>query len=328
VPALQHVELYRLPGRLAIVGRLIGVLKLTTWIFARRRQIAAIHANGFTEFHLVAVAAIIARVQVVVWFHAYRVERWDRRLGRVWRVLVKRRSLVAVSGTARQVVTQTGLAATAEIEIVPNPIDPIDVRASTPPPRSPRQDRVTTVGYLGPPTLDKGFDFLLDVVEKAASIPARWVLFTERRRLDSTTEDRLWRRAEALALQGRLRLLRRERDVRLAYAGCDIVICPSRRESFGRIAAEAMLNSIPVVASDIPPFRALIGDERMLFPVGDADAAGTIIHRLVGDSMLREAVGSSMARRAEAFGPAIAVSRLFDLYGLSETAPRTHIRNG
>jgi len=47
-------------------------------------------------------------------------------------------------------------------------------------------------------------------------------------------------------------------DVSQAYGRADIVLCPSREESFGRIAAEAMMNSIPVVASDIPAYRELV----------------------------------------------------------------------
>ena len=81
------------------------------------------------------------------------------------------------------------------------------------------------------------------------------------------------------------------------YARCDVVVCPSVLDSFCRVAAEAMLNGIPVAGSDLPPIRALLGDDEagLLFPVGDTEAAAEAIARLVGDERLRVA-----ARRGRA----------------------------
>ena len=77
-------------------------------------------------------------------------------------------------------------------------------------------------------------------------------------------------------------------------------MCPSVLESFCRVAAEAMLNGIPVVGSDLAPIRALLGDDEagLLFPVGDTHRAAEAIARLVADGGLRPA----SARRAAAGG--------------------------
>ena len=85
-----------------------------------------VHANGFTELHLTALGAMLARRRLVVWFHGSDADKWDRRLGPLWRVLPGTRVLAAVSPVAAQVVVDTGTAKPDEITIIPNPIDPQD----------------------------------------------------------------------------------------------------------------------------------------------------------------------------------------------------------
>ena len=61
-----------------------------------------------------------------------------------------------------------------------------------------------------------------------------------------------WHLVEAeLRRHGRLEIRGKLTDVRKAYAECHVVVCPSVRESFCRVAAEAMLNGLPVVGTDL-----------------------------------------------------------------------------
>ncbi len=73
------------------------------------------------------------------------------------------------------------------------------------------------------------------------------------------------------------------------------------RESFCRVAAEAMLNGLPVAASDLEPLTDLVGSRRRrrLFPAGDVHAAAAALRRLAGDEHLRKSLGvvRSRARR-------------------------------
>ena len=49
-----------------------------------------------------------------------------------------------------------------------------------------------------------------------------------------------------------------------------VFVSPSKGESFGLSAAEAMTAGLPVVLSDIPPHRALVsGREKFLYPLGN-----------------------------------------------------------
>jgi glycosyltransferase involved in cell wall biosynthesis len=130
----------------------------------------------------------------------------------------------------------------------------------------------------------------------------------------------VWTQLEALSAGGRVSFPGRKPDVRDAYRGCDIIICPSRRESFGRIAAEAMTNGLPVVASDIGPFRDLVGDAGLLFPTGDAASAAAAVRKLVEQPALRDQLGRSALRRATPLEPGPIVRRFTELYGLGDAA--------
>jgi len=104
--------------------------------------------------------------------------------------------------------------------------------------------------------------------------------------------------------------------VRDVYGRTDLVVALSRTESFSRVVAEAGLNTIPVVATDIPAHRALIGDDAagILFPVGDVDGAARAIVRLCDDAELRHRLGGEGRERSAAFDPCRVVPELVMLY--------------
>ena len=82
-------------------------------------------------------------------------------------------------------------------------------------------------------------------------------------------------RAERAALRARIHELRlephvrfldslRDEEVKLAYHAADVVVQPSLIEGFGLTLVEAMQCGTPVVASDIPVFREVVGDAALL----------------------------------------------------------------
>src|SRR5262245_7639827 len=53
---VSHLPLFRGRGRVGVpLGRLVAISVLTAWIVRNRRGLIAIHANGFSELHLVAL---------------------------------------------------------------------------------------------------------------------------------------------------------------------------------------------------------------------------------------------------------------------------------
>ena len=294
------------PGRRRFL-RLVAAWRIWRWVHANRHRLRAIHANGLAELNVVAPASLLARVPIVVWCHAREVSAWDKRLMPVWRRLVPRVRWTAVSGVSREVLMKSGAASGSSIEIVPNPIDPADCEG-----RPRKRSSATTIGYLGSDQRYKGFQLLPDVIARLSDPSVRWVIFAGEHSADSADT---WRRLRSISV-GRVLLRGKERDVRRAYEACDVVFVPSLSESFGRVAAEAMLNGIPVVASDLPALRQLIGDGSagLLFPPGDAAAAAHALGRIVSDPALRAELGREGRRRAHAFYPGGIVKQLEEAY--------------
>jgi phosphatidylinositol alpha-mannosyltransferase len=311
----EHVSLWdSSAARNGRAKRLSAAIRLARWMRRNRSRVAAVHANGPEEVNVAAPAALFAGVPLVVWIHAFEVSPWVNRLGPVWRKLLARRDVrwAAVSGVARRVLTDSGMAAQDDVVIVPNPIDPLDVLATS----RVTSDRLT-IGFIGTAEERKGFRMLPEVVEDLSDLPVHWTLYSNEFSRDAEQQAPVWRKLRALP-PDRISFPGKVEDVRAAYARCDIVFCPSSKESFCRVAAEAMMNGVPVVASDLEPLRDLLGDEQagLLFRTGDAVGAGAAIRRLVADPDLRERLGRGGAERARAFEPARVVGQLRTLYGL------------
>jgi phosphatidylinositol alpha-mannosyltransferase len=71
------------------------------------------------------------------------------------------------------------------------------------------------------------------------------------------------------------------------------LVAPSMgQESFGMVLTRAFACAVPVVASDIPGYRAVMTDETgVLFPVGDADALAEALANLLDDEPRRRLLG-------------------------------------
>jgi glycosyltransferase involved in cell wall biosynthesis len=90
----------------------------------------------------------------------------------------------------------------------------------------------------------------------------------------------------------------------LLYGRAAVVACPSRREGFGVVCAEAMAHGRPVVAGDVGGLRDLVVHEEtgLLVPPGDVSALREAIRRLLADPALRRRFGEAgRARIAEHF---------------------------
>jgi glycosyltransferase involved in cell wall biosynthesis len=227
-------------------------------------------------------------------------------LGRDWRWL-------AVSSLARDLVASTGVVRRDDVAIIGNPIAPTVVAD-----RRTRTDELR-ICYLATDRPTKGFDLLAPTVTALGRENARWIVFTSP---PFATNREGWR--SLLALPEDLIEIRRWVDhIAEAFAECDIVFVPSRRESFNRLVAEAMSNGIAVVASDIPPHRELLGNEEagLFFPVDDPGLAAEALRRVVRDGSLRARLGARGPGRVEQFKPESISRSLLHAYERA-SAPR------
>jgi glycosyltransferase involved in cell wall biosynthesis len=292
--------------------RALAALRLAGWVTRRRRSIVALHANGVSGLNLCGPAALLNRLPVVVWAHASRLSDTSARLGRFWAHRLPIIRWAAVSSASRQLLIDGGFAAPDQIVIVPNPVDGQKIATRRP------TDRVT-VSYLGGHATFKGYHLLPGVIELLYETGVRWQVVAGAGANATGETDPITSSLQALAGPN-LNLSGWIGDVRDVYAETDIVFCPSFRESFGRVAAEAMANGIPVVASRLPAFEELIGEGEagLLFPPGDAAAAAEAIRRLAQDPGLRHRMGEEGQRRSAMFSPELVAARFRVLYGMAD----------
>jgi glycosyltransferase involved in cell wall biosynthesis len=86
------------------------------------------------------------------------------------------------------------------------------------------------------------------------------------------------------------------------FARAAIVACPSRREGFGVVCAEAMAHGRAVVASAVGGLRDLVVDEEtgLLVPPRDVAALRAALERLLADAALRRRLGAAAREHVQA----------------------------
>jgi D-inositol-3-phosphate glycosyltransferase len=87
------------------------------------------------------------------------------------------------------------------------------------------------------------------------------------------------------------------------YRAADVVVVPSRTESFGLAALEAQACGIPVVASDVGGLRTVVSDGRSGFLVspGDVSMLARRVVEILGDDALRSRLSVAARARASLF---------------------------
>jgi glycosyltransferase involved in cell wall biosynthesis len=177
---------------------------------------------------------------------------------------------------------------------------------------SPREDvsalatRIVGVGRL---TKQKGFDVL---VEAARGTGLEVTLVGE-------GEDR--------ALLSSATLVGWQSDVPRYLRAADIVAIPSRWEGFGLQAVEAMASGVPIIASDIPPLREVLGPAAVFVAPGDVGAWRNALVDLASDRERRSALRALGLARAPAFGIDEMVERYTALYEELATGARRPARS-
>lgn len=108
----------------------------------------------------------------------------------------------------------------------------------------------------------------------------------------------------------------RQDDLPLFYSAAQCVVVPSRYESFGMVALEAMACGVPVIASDVGGLSTLVRDGRtgFLVPEGDVEALASRLRMLIDNPPLRAILGRQGVATAEAYSWASIAERIELLY--------------
>ena len=100
------------------------------------------------------------------------------------------------------------------------------------------------------------------------------------------------------------------------YRAADVVIVPSRSESFGLVALEAGACGIPVVATGVGGLLSLIDHGRtgFLVPGRKVEDFAQFVSQLLDDSLLALAMGTAAAERAKAYSWKSAATTVRNVY--------------
>lgn len=205
--------------------------------------------------------------------------------------------IICVSESVRETLARRHPALEARLETILNGIDLQSIS-----PRRHRSDantvRVFSASRLVP---QKDPMLLVSAMEKLGDQPCELSIAG-----DGPLHDELSARLDACGLSGRIRLLGYRSDIPDLLAQSDIFVLASPHEGFGLAVVEAMAAGLPVVATDIPPFREILGTDRAqpcatLVPPGDATAMAAAIRHLIETPSEARRMGIAAKARAARF---------------------------
>lgn len=210
--------------------------------------------------------------------------------------IVRDRSAVrlAVSRALAQRAIAAGGPAVDDVLLAGPPADwstlPYDVR--------PAARTLLFVGRLEP---NKGVDRLLDTFAALApDLPELRLRIVG----DGPLRGALERRIESADWGARVQLAGEVSEMRLRQemASADLLVFPSRYESFSQAVLEAMAVGLPVVASDVEGNREAAGDAARLVPADDSAAWSAAVGSLLQDTAERRRLSRLGRARARQVG--------------------------
>lgn len=112
----------------------------------------------------------------------------------------------------------------------------------------------------------KGFDLLIEAFNIFAKDNKEWVLDI----VGEGVEEPLYRKMIAdYQLEERIKLHPFTNNIQEYYSQAQVYILSSRWEGFGLVLVEAMAHGLPIVSSDLPTSKEIMGDFAIYFQNGD-----------------------------------------------------------
>lgn len=169
-----------------------------------------------------------------------------------------------------------------------------------------RRPVILFVGRLQPlKAPDLALESLARLAARSPDLDSRLVVVGGPSGRGGFRSDALRARAEQLGLADRLQVVSPVPQEELVdyYRAADVVLVPSRSESFGLVALEAASCGTPVVASDVGGLRTTVrdGTTGFLVPPGEPESFASALERLLVDRPLRRHMADAGPRFAQRF---------------------------
>ena len=314
----EYPLLKQFPYTLALASKLAEV--------ARSHRLRVLHVHYAIPF---AAAAILARqiapdldLKVVTTLHGTDITLVGSNdsFRPVTAFCIERSDAVTAVSYALRAETDRVFGTTRPIEVIPNFVDPAHYRSARPA-VWPGAGRPGAAAGERPPVIVHISNYrpvkrVTDVVRVfarvAAELPARLMLVGDGPDLGQAIDL-----ARELGVLDRVRLIGVVDDVAPYLRGADLLLLPSRNESFGLVALEAQAAGIPVIASDVGGLPEVVqhGVSGYLFPPGDVEGMARRAAAVLRDRPLAERVGRAGAERAaRRFLPERIIPRFEALY--------------
>ena len=145
--------------------------------------------------------------------------------------------------------------------VIPNPLT---IKPGAP--ATEKNKRFLAVGRLT--TKHKGFDLLIKAFDKFAKNNNDWYLDIvgdgpEKQALNQMIEDR--------HLTKRVKIHPFTENIQMYYSQASVYVSSSRWKNFGLVLVQAMAHGLPVISSDLPSSKEILGDFGIYFKNGDVN---------------------------------------------------------
>lgn len=210
-------------------------------------------------------------------------------------------AIVTTSAWARRVLLELYSLPGDRVHVAEPGVDPADLAPGTE-----SAGALLSVAAVIP---GKGHDVLLDALAHVAGFPwqCRCVGSLDR---DPAFVQRLRRRAVAAGLDERVHFPGPQAEAALArsYASADVLVLPSRAETYGMVVSEALARGLPVVAADVGGVPEALGHGAdgfrpgLLVPPEDPVALGDALRTWLEDAGLRRRLRAAARERRASLG--------------------------
>jgi D-inositol-3-phosphate glycosyltransferase len=227
------------------------------------------------------------------------------------------RLLVLTCGEARLLHANHGISG-ASLTVVPAGVD---LSRFVPRPSPPEPDRPPLLLFVGRLQPLKGPDvairILAEVRRRIPGAQLRIVGGTSGSGVGATGPEELRALAEELEVSDAVTLVPAvdQEDLVAHYHRADVVLVPSRSETFGLVALEAQACGVPVVAAAVPGLQAVVGDGGTLVDGHDPPDHADAVVRYLEDPARWAAASRAGVALGRASSWESTVDRLLTVYG-------------
>ena len=121
----------------------------------------------------------------------------------------------------------------------------------------------------------KGFDLLIDAFHLFATQNKEWVLDI----VGEGPEERMYRKKIAdYKLEERIQIHPFTNNIQTYYSQAQVYVLSSRWEGFGLVLVEAMAHGLPIISSDLPTSKEIMGDFALYFQNGNIEELAEKLH--------------------------------------------------